>query len=483
MKQDERMTVSTSSALTGNSEKVSSGGLKLVGAPEEITSHSLTMRYTSLKSLLRVFSSDEQVRQISKAQRNGQAALRARGPRANAYLIWINENYPLIDGDFFQQEYNKRSPRTPPIPAHSGTVAKASSLKYSGAGSHIYDQLRSEMLSQFEQFCDLARGDGERSALARQFLAHMVLSDGFPVFSLEREALADSAATMLGDLIKVEQFRTELYSSVAAVLSRCQPARESIRWTLLNALTQGKARRERTDLQLSATLLSSLHQELERPDSQRSVRFQCRLIELIKEHPNPEAVPILNAIAEHHPQVEVRETARLVKFYIHNSHRRIWDATACDELSRLDERARRLACTLADNDLTEVEGIQAVFNQLKGCYITDKNDPRLPYLDNILSLSVPASSQLTLGTALGIAYSYRIPELCQVAGKAIQVLVETAINGADPGAMLDALIGVKLFRQLSKTADACIEKSLAVANQTFVRHGLERGSERASASQ
>ena len=124
--------------------------------------------------------------------------------------------------------------------------------------------------------------------------------------------------------------------------------------------------------------LTQLRNELARIPCDRDSRTIIDLLTKVGEANQQECLPVVEAISRHYPDAEVRGAASRVAALYSPSLQRMWDATVADQMSSIEERAARLVA-MEQFDLTPLELIQSIFNEMKGEPL-GTNDPRLAIL-------------------------------------------------------------------------------------------------------
>ncbi len=368
------------------------------------------------------------------------------------YQAWLKEKYPLLDEQSFKSSYTARHG------AHQQDHTEAASPVTMKPQSAVCKQLQLEMRLQFRHLCALASNRLHDSCTAREFIGFLVLNNGFPVVAFQRQAIVNLAANAVIDLMSVDDFRRDLLSCVTGVLAHSQPARASIRLKMLaafEALQVSSGTGGISHSKFASILLTALRQELERVN--RNTEFQVRLIKLLALYPHPQGDPALQAILDGHQDALVKDAAKTARFHL-CSLGRMWEETPSDQLSSQDDRIRRIKQALSDSMCLD-QRIQMIFNQIKGAPIDSPDDPRLPYLYEMLS----SKSSMRLAAAVAMAHSYKLQNPCPVGQTAIDVLVDTAINGTNSADTLDALSCIELLKQVSPRVPDNIEKYRTLA--------------------
>ncbi|MBX9688442.1 MAG: hypothetical protein K2X27_17160 [Candidatus Obscuribacterales bacterium] len=387
----------------------------------------------------------------------------------DSYFEWLTQNFPLLSAENLEQAYGRdrlkeiADAQTEALPeGDEGRI-----LIFVDPSSPRYLKLKEEALEQFAELCRAASADGEFAREARQFLSYLVLCDGYPAFTEMRLELADRGATLIRELMKNEEMRADLHSTVSGLIAYSQHARPELRLLMLDAFSEylspnSKSRPGRREL--STVLFDALNLELRRQPDEMSQEFQRRLIELMVQYPHPSLPALLTVLYEEHPDQALRRKAKDYLAVLQSSLERLWEASNPDQVSSLEFRARSLG-ELANPAYTDNEIAQGIFNCCKGLEISNLSDPRLPELNALLNSD---SNTIRMAAAIALSHVYRIEPACQIAGKAIEILADTAINGKLGDFVLDAISGVKSFEEMSESTKKKVETANAAANQKFI---------------
>ena len=383
------------------------------------------------------------------------------------YFDWVTANYPLLSGHNLEQEYSKRmlkqivSTQTAAVSAQmdSRIVIRVDEK------NEIYTSLKKAAWAQFSMLCNSARmAEGMQ---AREYLCYLVLSNGYPAYAQMQERIADDGAIVLSRLMEKEAYRAELYSTVTGIIGYSQNARTNIRILMLEAFAlyfyspseSGPSRRE-----LSTVLFDALNLELRRPRANQSIEFQDRLINLLSRHPHPATKTLLTVLANEHYDEQVREYAAQALRKLEVTLMGVWEATTADLVSSEEFRAVSLA-EVNELDISLPDRIHVIFNACKGLPITDLKDKRLAELNKLMS---DDSELISLVSAIALSQIYQIALPCEIAGKAISILTDRAINAQGGRFVLDALSALRAFELLSEASQKRVNNAFCAANLKFV---------------
>lgn len=389
------------------------------------------------------------------------------------YFEWVSANYPLLSGQLLELEYGRRQLKLIAAAQIAAVPDNGDSriIIRVDIKNEIYKSLRKAAFAQFSMLCNSARMPEGKEA--REFLCYLVLSNGYPAFSEMQERLADEGALILRRLMEDENIREDLHSTVTGIVAYSQNARPAIRQLMLDAFCvyftskRGKrpGRRE-----LSSVLFDALNLEIRRPRQNQSVEFQDRLIELLSKHPHPATRTVLSVLANEHSDENVRLHAVQSLRKLEESLMGYWEATTPDQVSTEAFRAMCLA-EMSELNLSEMEQIQTIFNSCKGLPITDLSDARLGQLNELMS----RGSVISLAAAIALSQAYKITLPCDVAGRAISILTDWAINASEGRYVLDALSAVRAFEMLSDTGRQKVNTAFSAANLKFVLNAEQFG--------
>ncbi len=389
-------------------------------------------------------------------------------PEQVPYFNWLQAEFPLLSAECFEQEFCKQA-LSELVASQKEAVPDTEDSRiviHVDRKHPIYNELKKAAFDQFAKLSTLVNEEGQEARKAREFLSYLVTADGYPAYEEFRQELADLGAIQILRLMERQELHKELHSAVSGILAYSQNARASVRMLMLEAFCKyfdPQTKERPTRRELSGILFNALTLELQRPLARQSQEFQERLIQLLAKHPHPECKILLECISKEHSNESMREQAKSLLQHLQESLLSQWENTIEDQVSSLEFREKSLSEIMMHKN--QQDQIQAIFNSCKGMDITMLQDPRLPMLNILMSSQ---SNTICLAASFATSYIYRIEPPCEVAGKAIAVLTDWAVNADDGRYVLDALQAVKNFEQLSDTCKQKIENAYISANQKFI---------------
>jgi hypothetical protein len=226
---------------------------------------------------------------------------------------------------------------------------------------------------------------------ARQALAYLLMTNGQWLTNRHRVAWLRRAAATLADLTALGADGLECLDTViaAVLIENTMASDRVVRGHLLTALLNLLNRRgiqRSSGVAILAAALQSEYQTMPRPNEPgyaESIQLQIRLLEALETYRHRMSAPIVEAIAIHHPNAEVRSRAQRTFEALLDSVWRIWTRlgqTPPD--TTLSPTARAAALRAAINGNSDHDRlVQAIFNAYRGSPIL-ANDPRFqPFMD------------------------------------------------------------------------------------------------------
>lgn len=238
--------------------------------------------------------------------------------------------------------------------------------------------------------------------LARACVSYLLLRNGAPAHPSISNIVSHRCALLVMRLLSAPEYHETMLANIAGVLAQSKNSSLSNRLLILRGLKQslGRIHEEPGSRKfLRNLLINALKLELTRVNCEQSREFQCELIELIELYPHPEAHAILTAIAEQSPDDLVKLNARKTLGKLSDDLGRMWIATAGDEVSSDKFLADELKQAL-EQDLTDLEKAQAIFNACKSQVPNKVCDPRVQLLKKLMT----AADSAVLRTAGSMAY-------------------------------------------------------------------------------
>lgn len=283
-----------------------------------------------------------------------------------------SENYNLLDADKLREAQGKASDEAFPgfIPwifTSSETIKK----NCDNAVKEVWNRQERQLTALGEQ----AKLAGDAGKEAREALASIILTQGQPLPEWRRVWAMQEAAKMIRNSIKEGQPGSrDMIWAVQAALIEEPSLNPSTRFYLMDALAQAKERGIIDAKEASITMAAALESEYQgMPSKTRapgaydfSLTNQKYAMSLISLWGSPEASPVLQALAQYHPDATVRQRAKdafeLMKLRMPRAQQRS-DAGAVNPNSRADAGSLRDGNTDTASLLSPEK--QLAFNQLE----------------------------------------------------------------------------------------------------------------------
>lgn len=214
----------------------------------------------------------------------------------------------------------------------------------------------------------------------------------------------------------------------------------------------------------SRVLHEALLLEIQRTESEQSLRYSQILMDSMVSYPHHLAPATLYALSQVSSNQSLKEMAAAAYRAVTDSLEIRWLKTPADKLASLESRKNRLA-QLCRSPRGDAYGVQTIFSNFKGCPIENADDPRLPALITLMSFNM---DPLKMANCWSLYGQGEYNETIDGFVKGLDELAYLAINSGSAGLSHDA---VKLLRALEKQSPE-LEKRIAeeseVASLRFV---------------
>jgi hypothetical protein len=413
-----------------------------------------------------------------------QASNNSHAGEHMALRSWIAANYPRLDVESLSHGiFNKATERLDEIALSndlSPKQAESEALETALQGAvalhpFVDDKLIEAVKEELEALAKAAVQPGFEGDMARDFLGLLLAADGYPLVSELRFWGQQRSSDIFLELARDGQFIPQISYHVFTALARTLTVKPLLRHKLLVVFDFITASDNCPSHQsCAATLKDALLMEIGRLPADVDETVAVAILDRIISWPDPEIFPILQALIGTSGLNGLRATRKHARFVLDSlnaSAQKVWEETAPDLISGLEDRSRMLE-KIDASTLTEEESAQIIVHAFKDREMEADSDPRLGQLNKAMQSNASLVS-LTASLAAVIQAEKQLLQeegsaFAELLGNAAGRLATIAVENESPLARHEAIMLLARLEKVSPRLKKMVADKKEQASLVFV---------------